>query len=326
MKQLAVVLILAFLTSDLFAARLKDIASIRGVRENQLVGYGIVVGLKGTGDGKTDYTSKSLQRMLQTLGVSAADPTSNNIAAVLLTAKLPAFARAGNPLDIQVSSIGDASSLKGGVLVQSPMRAANGQIYAVAQGNVLVGGEHGTSARIPNGAIIEKDFAEDFSNRKLFRITLHNPDFTTAMRVVRTVNSDLGGKYASAKDSGTVDVMVPATYEGNAVELLSLVESLEISPDLQAKVIVNEKTGTVVIGERVKISTVAISHGDLSLDIGGKKEKGAKTKNVIMMDKGTSVGEIVEAMNALGVKPKELITILQTIKAAGALQAELEIL
>lgn len=326
MKNIAVISLIVLLFSDLYGARLKDIASIRGVRENQLVGYGIIVGLKGTGDGKTDYTSKSLQRMLQTLGVSSVEATSKNIAAVLITAKLPAFARAGNPLDVQVSSIGDASSLKGGVLVQSPLRAANGQIYAVAQGNVLVGGDHPTSARVPNGAIIEKDFAEDFSSRKMFRITLHNPDFTTSMRTVRTVNNDLGGKYASAKDSATIDVVVPATYEGNAVELLSLVESLEISPDLQAKVIVNEKTGTVVIGEKVKISKVAISHGDLSLDIGGKKKKGAKTRNVIMMDKGANVGEIVEAMNALGVKPKELITILQTIKAAGALQADLEIL
>lgn len=326
MKSVLLLCLISFISSDLLAARLKDIASIRGVRKNQLVGYGIVVGLNGTGDSKTDYTSKSLQRMLQTLGVTAEDASSKNVAAVLITADLPPFARAGNPLDIQVSSIGDASSLRGGVLVQSPLRAANGNIYAVAQGNILAGESHKTSGRVPNGALIEKDFAEDFSSRKMFRITLHNPDFTTAMRVVRTVNGDLGGKYASAKDSATVDVVVPASYEGNAVELLSLVESLEISPDLTAKVIVNEKTGTVVIGERVQISKVAISHGDLSLDIGGKKKKGARSKNVILMDKGASVGEIVEALNALGVKPKELITILETIKAAGALQAELEIL
>jgi flagellar P-ring protein precursor FlgI len=325
-KSVLLLCLISFISSDLLAARLKDIASIRGVRKNQLVGYGIVVGLNGTGDSKTDYTSKSLQRMLQTLGVTAEDASSKNVAAVLITADLPPFARAGNPLDIQVSSIGDASSLRGGVLVQSPLRAANGNIYAVAQGNILAGESHKTSGRVPNGALIEKDFAEDFSSRKMFRITLHNPDFTTAMRVVRTVNGDLGGKYASAKDSATVDVVVPASYEGNAVELLSLVESLEISPDLTAKVIVNEKTGTVVIGERVQISKVAISHGDLSLDIGGKKKKGARSKNVILMDKGASVGEIVEALNALGVKPKELITILETIKAAGALQAELEIL
>lgn len=326
MKSVLLLCLISFISSDLLAARLKDIASIRGVRKNQLVGYGIVVGLNGTGDSKADYTSKSLQRMLQTLGVTAEDASSKNVAAVLITADLPPFARAGNPLDIQVSSIGDASSLRGGVLVQSPLRAANGNIYAVAQGNILAGESHKTSGRVPNGALIEKDFAEDFSSRKMFRITLHNPDFTTAMRVVRTVNGDLGGKYASAKDSATVDVVVPASYEGNAVELLSLVESLEISPDLTAKVIVNEKTGTVVIGERVQISKVAISHGDLSLDIGGKKKKGARSKNVILMDKGASVGEIVEALNALGVKPKELITILETIKAAGALQAELEIL
>ena len=159
----------------------------------------------------------------------------------------------------------------------------------------------------------------------MFRVTLHNPDFTTAMRVVRRINGDLGGKYASAKDSATVDIVVPATYEGNAVELLSLVESLEISPDLIAKVIVNEKTGTVVIGEKVRISKVAISHGDISLDVGDKKSKG-RSPRTVLMDKGASVGDIVDAMNALGVEPKELITILQSIKAAGALQAELEIL
>ena len=327
LKQGCLFLLLSLMSLELAAARLKDMASIRGVRENQLVGYGIVVGLKGTGDGKTDYTAKSLQRMLQTLGVTAAEVTSKNIAAVLITAQLPPFARAGNPLDIQVSSIGDAGSLEGGILVQSPLRAANGSIYAVAQGNVLIGGEHKTSGRIPNGAIIEKDFAEDFSSRKMFRVTLHNPDFTTAMRVVRKINGDLGGKYASAKDSATVDIVVPASYEGNAVELLSLVESLEISPDLIAKVIVNEKTGTVIIGEKVRISKVAISHGDISLNVGGdKKAKGSRSPRAILMDKGASVGDLVESLNALGVEPKELITILQTIKAAGALQAQLEIL
>ena len=325
MKILGLFLTFSLIALDAYSVRLKDMASIRGVRENQLVGYGIVVGLKGSGDGKTDYTSKSLQRMLQTLGVSTADATSKNVAAVLITASLPPFARAGNPMDIQVSSIGDATSLEGGVLVQSPLRAANGNIYAVAQGNILIGGDHKTAGRIPNGAIIEKDFAEDFSSRKMFRVTLHNPDFTTAMRVVRRINGDLGGKYASAKDSATVDIVVPATYEGNAVELLSLVESLEISPDLIAKVIVNEKTGTVVIGEKVRISKVAISHGDISLDVGDKKNKG-RSPRTVLMDKGASVGDIVDAMNALGVEPKELITILQSIKAAGALQAELEIL
>ncbi|MFK8138318.1 MAG: flagellar basal body P-ring protein FlgI [Bdellovibrionales bacterium] len=308
------------------AARLKDMANVRGVRDNQLVGYGLIIGLKGTGDGKNEFTSKSMQRMLATLGVTAEDVESSNVAAVVMTATLPPFARAGNRLDVQVNSVGDASSLKGGTLVQSPLRAANGKIFAVAQGNVLIGGDHTTAGRVPNGAIIEKDLAEDFSNRKMFRITLHNPDFTTAMRVVRKINGDLGGKYASAKDSATVDLVVPGAYEGNAIELLSLVESLEVSPDLQAKVVINEKTGTVVIGEYVKINKVAISHGDLTLDVGGKKKKGEKSKRMFLMDKGVSVGEIVKAMNQLGVDPQELITILQTIKAAGALQAELEVL
>lgn len=322
-------IILSFLISQsAFAVRLKDMANIRGVRSNQLVGYGVVVGLKGTGDSGAKFTSNSMKRMLQKLGVNLGNDEieSKNVAAVLITATLPPFARAGNPVDVSVQSIGEASSLKGGTLIQSPLRAADGNVYAVAQGSLLVGGDHSTSGRVPNGGIIERDFAQDFSNRKMFRITLHNPDFTTAIRVVRKINLDLGGKYASAKDSATVDVVVPATYEGNAVELLALVESLDISPDLHAKVVVNEKTGTVVIGDRVKISTVAISHGDLTLEVGGNAKKGERGKHMILLKEGTSVGKIVNALNTLGVKPKELITILQTIKAAGALQADIEIL
>lgn len=315
------------------AARLKDIANVRGVRTNQLVGYGILIGLNGTGDSKAEFTSNSMARMLDRLGMklSQKDIASKNVAAVVVTADLPAFARAGNRLDVTISSIGDASSLKGGMLVQTPLRAADQQTYAVAQGSVLVGfsgtGVHETVARLPNGAMIERDLGGDFASRNMFRLTLTNPDFTTAARVAKKINLELAGKYASALDAGTVDVISPAVYEGKGVDLLAVIESLDVSPDNRAKVVVNEKTGTVVVGSGVKISRVAISHGDLALKVGGesagKKVEGDK---LVIFDEAANVGDIVKAINRLGVGPKDLITILQSIKAAGALQADLEIL
>ncbi|MFN8791424.1 MAG: flagellar basal body P-ring protein FlgI [Bdellovibrionales bacterium] len=314
------------------AARLKDIASIRGVRENQLIGYGIVVGLKGTGDGKSEFTTKSLVRMLDKLGVKLEnqDITSKNVAAVIVSATLPAFAKAGNPLDVTVSTIGDASSLQGGTLLMSPLRAANDQVYAVAQGTVVISGDakdlHTTAGRIPNGAIIEKDIQADFANRKMFRLTLHNPDFTTAARTALTVNKELGGQYATAKDAGTIDIVTPSAYENRGVELMATIESIEINPDGRAVVIINEKTGTVVIGDKVKISKVAVSHGSLSVKVGGGAGSKATEERVAVLDAGVSVGDLVQSMNKLGVTPKDLITILQSIKAAGALHGELEIL
>jgi flagellar P-ring protein FlgI len=274
-----------------------------------------------------------MSRMLDRLGMKLTqkDIASKNVAAVIVTAELPAFARAGNKLDVTISSIGDASSLKGGMLIQTPMRAADQQTYAVAQGSILVGysgtGVHETVARLPNGAMIERDLGGDFASRNMFRLTLTNPDFTTAARIAKKVNGELAGKYASALDAGTVDIVSPASYEGKGVELLSIIEALDVSPDNRAKVVVNEKTGTVVIGSGVKISKVAISHGDLSLKVGGestgKKSEGDK---LVLFDESANVGDIVKAINRLGVGPKDLITILQSIKAAGALQADLEIL
>jgi len=315
------------------AARIKDIANVRGVRENQLIGYGLVVGLKGTGDGKNEFTSKSFARMLDLVGLKleSNEIASKNVAAVLVTAVLPPFARSGNKIDITVNAIGESSSLEGGTLVQTPLRAANQQVYAVGQGSVLVGSSdgqkvHTTVARVPNGAIIEKDLDVEFSSQKMFRLTLHSPDFTTAARLAKTINQDLAGKYAAAKDSATVDVIVPFSYEGNAVELMANIESLDVHTDGRAKVVVNEKTGTVVIGEHVRITKIAISHGNLSLKVGDGKSKDQKGDRVAMVEGEASVGDIVKAMNALGVSPKDLITILQNIKAAGALQGELEIL
>ena len=315
------------------AARLKDIATVRGVRSNQLVGYGVVVGLAGTGDSKSEFTNKSIERMLDRLGVKVQgkDISSKSVAAVIITANLPAFARSGNKLDITVSTLGDSSSLKGGTLVQTPLRAADQQVYAVAQGSLVVGyaasGVVETSARIPNGAMIERDIGQEFAGRKMFRLTLQNPDFTTAARVIKTINKELAGKFATALDAGTIDLVAPPPYEGKGVELLAMIESLEINPDQPARVVVNEKTGTVVIGAGVKVSRVAIAHGDLSVKIldapAGKKDGG---DHVMVVEESVNVGDLVKAMNKLGVGPKDLITILQSIKAAGALHGELEIM
>jgi flagellar P-ring protein FlgI len=312
------------------AARLKDISSIRGVRENQLIGYGIVVGLKGTGDGKAEFTGKSMARMLDKLGVKidSQQVDSKNVAAVIVTANLPAFAKAGNPIDITVSALGDASSLEGGTLLQTPLRAANEQVFAVAQGAILLGGEgknmFTTVGRIPNGAMVERDIQVDFATRKMFRMNLHNPDFITAARSALTINKELGGQYASAKDAGTIDVVVPFAYENRGVELLATIEAIEINPDSKARVVINERTGTVIIGDKVKISKVAIAHGSLAVKVGSGKD--AKEEKVTILDSGVSVGDLVQALNKMGITPKDLITVLQSIKAAGALHGELEVL
>jgi flagellar P-ring protein precursor FlgI len=333
-KFLATSLIL-LLASLAQAARLKDISSIRGVRENQLIGYGIMVGLKGTGDGKAEFTSKSTARMLDKLGVKLDTQAveSKNVAAVIVTATLGPFGKAGNPMDVTVNALGDASSLEGGTLLQTPLRAANEQVMAVAQGSVIIGGEgknaFTTVGRIPNGAIIEKDVGADFSSRKMYRLTLHNPDFITAARAILTINKELGGQYATAKDAGTIDVVTPFAYEGRGVELLATIEAIDINPDTKARVIVNERTGTVIIGDKVKVSKVAIAHGSLSVKVGGKDGKAAKDaaeEKVMILDSGVSVGDLVQALNKMGVTPKDLISILQSIKAAGALHGELEVL
>lgn len=334
-------LVTSFLASTnvVYGSRLKDLANIRGVRDNQLIGYGLVVGLNGTGDSKSEFTNKSFIRMLDGLGLKleGKEVSGKNVAAVLVTATLPPFARSGNRLDISVSSIGDASSLEGGTLVQTPLRAANQQVYAVGQGAMVVGGGtgvkgHPTAARIANGAIIERDLESDFASRKMFRLSLHSPDFTTSARISKTINLDLSGKFASAIDSATVDVIVPPQYEGNAVEFLALIEGLEITPDIKAKVVVNEKTGTVIIGDKVRISKVAISHGSLSVQVGGSTKDGKskdqkdKADRLMFVEAETNVGDLVKALNQLGVSPKDLITILQNIRATGALHGDLEIL
>lgn len=383
MRILTILYSLILFSSAAHAVRLKDIANIRGVRDNQLIGYGLVVGLKGSGDSKSEFTNKSMKRMLEKMGIKVDDSevAKKNVAAVLITATLPPFARAGNRMDVVVSSIGDASSLEGGTLVQTPLKGADQNVYAVVQGAVSVGRTAGKAAHttvgfVPNGGIIEKDIQQDsFSNRKMYRLTLHNPDITTAVRVSQTVNMDLGGKYATAVDPATIDIVVPFSYEGKGVELLASVEALNIEPDQKAKVVINEKTGTVIIGEHVRISTVAISHGEINLKVGKNETPavqaaapmpapsapaaaapaagepapvapstdqqpvsmrnpgsvasamgGTKRENVKLLNESVSVGELVQSLNQMGVSPKDLISILQNIKASGALQGELEIL
>ncbi len=312
-------------------ARLKDIASVKGVRENILIGYGIVVGLKGTGDSSADVTARSLGKLFSKLGLDVNKNekiNSKNAAAVIVTAKLPPFARSGVQIDTTVSSIGDASSLEGGILLVTPLRAGDQQIYAVAQGPVSLGSvvdgkaAFPTVGRITSGATIEKDVDTNFSGKKSFRLSLNNPDFTTAARLVALVNGELGGKFASARDSATVDVVVPFNYDGNTVELMARIENIRVIVDSKAKVVLNERTGTVVMGDRVSISPVAIAHGDLSIQVKDGNPKGDHVNEL----KGTTVSDLVKVLNTLGVQPKDLTAIFQTIKATGALQADLEVL
>jgi len=342
--------------------RLKDITSLRGVRENQLIGYGLVVGLDGTGDGSSNkFTTQTLATMLNNLGVGI-DPSQvkvKNVAGVIVTAYLPPFARMGSKVDILVSSLGDAKSLQGGTLLLTPLKGADGQVYAVAQGPISIGGfsesssgakaskNHPTVGKVPGGAAIEKELRFDFSSIHELTYALNEPDFTTANRVVRAINRTLGGHYAEAQDSGTVHVKVPAKYRSNVVKLVSTIETVRIEPDYVAKVVVNERTGTVVVGEDVKISTVAVAHGNLTITIQPEEvisqpesfsqgqtevqqQPDIQVKegedNLALIPGGVSIGNLVKALNAIGVTPRDLIAVFQAIQAAGALQAELEII
>jgi flagellar P-ring protein precursor FlgI len=302
-----------------------------------------VVGLKGTGDSSTDVTSKSLGRLFGKLGLEVeknASVKSKNAAAVIVTSKLPAFARSGTQIDITVSSIGDASSLEGGVLLVTPLRAGDQQVYAVAQGTVTLGtltdgkSTFPTVGRVVSGATVEKDVENNFSSKKSFRLSLNNPDFTTCARLVALVNAELGGKFASARDSATVDVVVPFNYDGNVVDLMARVENIRVVTDTKAKVVLNERTGTVVMGDKVSISPVAISHGDLSISVNGKKggdrlvelKPGERADSKGLSNGNATVSDLVKLLNTLGVQPKDMTAIFQTIKATGALQADLELL
>ena len=358
-------MILLTFCTDLFAVRLKDIASIKGVRENQLIGYGLVVGLGGTGDKtQTEFTIQSLTSMLAKLGIGV--ETKNimvkNVAAVMVTASLPPFARIGSRMDVMVSSIGDAKSLEGGTLVLTPLKAANQRIYAIAQGSILVGGysagagavsvkkNHLTVGKIPDGGVIEREVKFDFDKMENMTISLSNPDFTTVLRVADRINKTLREEAAKPMDAATIILTIPDKYKESMVAMISAIESLEINPDVIAKVVLNERTGTIVMGENVRISTVAISHGNLNITINetpqvsqpnpmaqgstvataqtdiGVKEEGKNEPTLKVVPSGVTIGEVVKALNAIGVSPRDLISIFQSIKAAGALQAKLEII
>ncbi|MBU0479530.1 MAG: flagellar basal body P-ring protein FlgI [Proteobacteria bacterium] len=313
-------------------ARIKDLAVVKGVRDNQLVGYGLVVGLKGTGDSnRASFTTQGLANMLENLGVHVAkdDLRVKNVAGVMITAKLPAFAKPGQKIDVLLSSLGDARSLQGGNLVATQLKGLDNMIYAMAQGAVVIGGtdeqKHETVGRIPGGATVEKDVPVSWVGRETITLTLNNQDFTTVSRMVRSVDSLLGGPYAVARDGATVDVKVPELFKNNEVSLLAALENLEVEPDSIARVILDERTGTVVMGDNIRLGRMALSHGNLSIKVGGEEASGEQG-SLLTIEHGTSLGEVVRALNSIGVTPRDMVSIFQSIKASGALQAELEII
>lgn len=344
------------------AVRLKDIVEINGIRKNQLVGYGLVVGLDGSGDGtKAVFTIQSMAAMLEKMGVTVdqQDIQVKNVAAVMVTTTLQPFAKRGNRVDVLVSSIGDAKNLQGGTLLLTPLKGIDGNIYAVAQGPVNTGGfgaggaassvvkNFPTVGRVLSGAIIEREIPNDFSDREQLLFSLHNPDVNTATRVVDVINAQFGAAIARAEDAGTIAVRIPDAYLGNPVPLLASLSTLDVEPDNDAKVVINERTGTVVMGEQVRISTIAIAHGNLSIIVrenidvsqplpfsDGQTVATPSTQinvqedanQLMVVPQGVSIGEVVNALNALGVTPRDLIAIFQAIKAAGALQADLEVI
>lgn len=346
------------------AARIKDISKVQGVRDNQLVGYGLVVGLNGTGDkSSTVFTGQTLSNMLMKLGIQTTGRKidSKNIAAVMVTATLPPFARPGDKLDVTVSTLGDCQSLQGGTLVMTPLKAADQDVYCVAQGPVSLGGgfsaegasssvqkNHPTAGRVINGGLIERSLNLDFQSKDELLFKLLNPDFTTASRVAKAINEKLNGNGAVALDAETVRVKVPASMYSKTVDFMASVENIDVTPDYAAKVVLNEKTGTIVMGEAVGISTVAVSHGNLTIEINTEfqvsqpaplSEVGQTVVNpstdlkakeqkahLIVLDGATNIGDVVRALNAVGTTPRDLIAILQALKAAGALQADLEVI
>lgn len=344
------------------AARLKDMASVKGVRSNQVIGYGLVVGLRGTGDkAGARFTTQSLRSLLAKMGI-ALDPNAirvANVAAVMVTAKLPPFARTGSRLDAVVSSIGDAASLEGGMLLMTPLLGNDGEIYAIAQGALAVGGfsvegggasvsqNHPTVGTLVGGAIVEREVPYELGGRDDFEIALHEPDFTTALRTARRINEAFEAGVASARDAGTLDLNVPAAYADDVVGFLARVEALDVVPDKAARIILNERTGTIVMGDAVRVSTVAVSHGNLTVIVNTTNSvsqpqpfgqgRTARIQNteieafeeksrLNVIESTVTIGELVRALNAMGTTPTDLISIIQAIKASGALSADVEMM
>lgn len=316
---------------DAKMSRLKDLVDVKGVRKNPIVGYGLVVGLNGTGDGGGEVTNTSLKRMFQKLGLNPQNEiSSKNVAAVIVTAQLPSFSRVGQKVDVTISSIGDASSLAGGTLLITPLKGGDGNVYAVANGPISIGGldkgkKFATTGLIPSGATVERELKLNFDKKKSLRLALKNPDFTTAARIEKTINQELGGKYAIAKDANTVDIIIPIQYKRKIVQLLAIIENFRVHTDRIAKIIINERTGTVVAGGDITVKPVAISHGGLNIQV-NNQDKGAAPENVKFVEKSTTLNELVKSLNALGATPEDLISIFQALKRNGALVGEIELI
>lgn len=365
---ISVILAFSFFLEPAQAARIKDLAKLNSVRANQLIGYGLITGLNGTGDDmkKSRFTLQSIYNMMVRNGITINpkdidDIKVKNVAAVMVTALLPPFAKPGSTIDVNVSSIGDSKNLAGGTLIMTPLKGADGQVYAVAQGPITLGAfsfggkaakaqkNHPTVGRITGGAIIENTVPVDLGADGILTYQLDEADFTTASNMAKVINSHFGDKTASPTDSGTVSIAIPADSKTDLVNFIAAIESLDIEADTSAKVVVNERTGTIVMGKDVKLSTVAVSHGNLSLIIRetadvtqpnplaeGETVVVPQTEMSVIEDegqlvvldlpKGVSIGEIANALNAIGATPRDLIAIFQAIKASGSMHGDLVIL
>lgn len=345
-------------------ARIKDIVDIDGVRDNMLVGYGLVVGLNGTGDSLSNspFTAKSLVGMLERLGINTRGDSlkTKNVAAVMVTATLPPFSAQGSRIDVTVSTLGDAKSLSGGTLLVTPLMGADGEVYAVGQGSLVIGGFSATgnaasvtkgvptSGRIANGAIIEREINFELADMPNLRLNLRNPDFTTAKRIAEVINNELKGEYAVADDRSNVTVHIRDKSKNKLVSLITQIEQLQVTPDEVARVVIDEQSGVIVMGDNVRISRVAIAQGNLTVRItetpqvsqpgalsNGTTQTVDRTdidvsegegKKLAVFSPGVTLQELVQALNALGIGPRDMITILQSIKAAGALQADIQVI
>lgn len=343
-QPLFIVIIGLILGVSASAARIKDLAQIKGVRNNQLTGYGLVVGLSGTGDKGFSLTQNSLKLALKGLGVDqkVSDIDTKNAASVFVSVSLPPFARMGAQLDVTISSIGSASSLDGGILMMTPLRGPDGMIYAMAQGKVVtnkrggrqtqVTGQSLVTATVPGGAIVEREATFDFTKLKEIRYQLFSADFTTSARIAQRINDELGGRYAAAKDAGSVEVVVPLGHT-NPVELVALIENIEVEADRRAKVVIDQRTGTVIFGSDVTVAPVAIAHNNLRIEVrelasvgakgpGQQGEDVTKEQKVMMFEKGSTIADVVSGLNAMGASADDLVSLVHSLKSSGALMAE----
>ena len=329
------ILLTSFTSVTAVEVKLKDIAKIEGIRENQLVGYGLVVGLPGTGDSRSKVTVESIENYLKKFGLAAniSENATRNVASVLLTANIPSYAKTGDRIDVTVSSIGDAKSLEGGVLLQSPMKSANNSVVVVSSGAVSTGAGYlssGNDSRKRNknvgiiykGGIVEKEIQGDFFNKSKFRIVLENQDFTNMHSIITNIKESLNTE-STAVSPNQIEVVVPENQ--SVVQFLSALENLTIENENRAKVVINERTGTIVMGGNVVIDDVAISKNGLNLTVFNTASNTEKQQNIFFLEGGSSVADVVDALNKIGATTKDIISILEGIKKSGAMHAELEI-